>query len=40
MSVRESTLGAYPCLVAGAGRPLVVLAGLIPEAGVAPGPMR
>jgi pimeloyl-ACP methyl ester carboxylesterase len=40
MDVREGTLGIYPCLVAGSGRPLVVLAGLLPEAGVAPGPMR
>jgi pimeloyl-ACP methyl ester carboxylesterase len=40
MEIQESTLGGYPCLVAGAGPPLVVLAGLAPEAGVAPGPMR
>jgi len=40
MDIHESTLGVYPCLTAGAGRPLVVLAGLTPEPGVAPGPMR
>jgi pimeloyl-ACP methyl ester carboxylesterase len=40
MNVRESSVGGLPCLVAGSGPPLVVLAGLAPEAGVAPGPMR
>jgi len=40
MQVRESSLGAFPCLVAGSGPPLVLLAGLAPEAGVAAGPMR
>ena len=40
MEVRELLLGNYPCLVVGAGPPLVVLAGLEPQAGVAPGPMR
>jgi len=34
MDVRESSLGVFPCLVAGSGPPLVVLAGLTPEAGV------
>ena len=33
-------MGGYPCLVAGSGRPLVVLAGLVPQAGVERGPMR
>ncbi len=36
----ESTIGSYPCLVTGEGPPLVVLAGLTPDVGVAPGPMR
>ncbi len=40
MDVRESSLGALPCLVAGAGPPLVVLAGLTPEAGVSAGSLR
>ena len=40
MNVRESSLGPFPCLVAGSGAPLVVLAGLAPEAGVPRGPMR
>ena len=40
VDISESMLGDYPCLTAGAGRPLVVLAGLTPEPGVAPGPMR
>jgi len=40
MDVREGRLGIYPCLVAGSGTPLVMLAGLLPEAGVAAGPMR
>jgi pimeloyl-ACP methyl ester carboxylesterase len=38
--VREEEIGAYPCLVAGKGAPLVVLAGLSPDVGVSPGPMR
>src|SRR3984885_13070252 len=40
MNERESSLGRFPCLVAGSGAPLVVLAGLAPEAGVPRGPMR
>ena len=40
MQVAQSTLGSYPCLVAGAGPPLVVLAGLTPDVGVSAGPMR
>jgi pimeloyl-ACP methyl ester carboxylesterase len=40
MNVREGSLGRFPCLVAGSGPPLVLLAGLAPEAGVPPGPMR
>lgn len=40
MDIRESALGDYPCLTAGTGRALVMLAGLSPESGVAPGPMR
>jgi pimeloyl-ACP methyl ester carboxylesterase len=40
MNVRESSLGAFPCLVAGSGPPLVLLAGLTPEAGVAAGSLR
>ena len=40
MDIREGTLGDYPCLTAGTGSPLVVLAGLAPESGIAPGPMR
>ncbi len=40
MEVRESSLRAFPCLVAGSGPPLVVLAGLTPEAGVAAGSLR
>jgi pimeloyl-ACP methyl ester carboxylesterase len=40
MNVRESSVGGFPCLVAGSGPPLVLLAGLAPEAGVSPGPMR
>lgn len=35
MDIREGSLGAFPCLVAGSGSPLVMLAGLTPEAGVA-----
>ena len=34
MNVRESSLGSLPCLVAGSGPPLLLLAGLTPEAGV------
>jgi pimeloyl-ACP methyl ester carboxylesterase len=34
MEARESSLGIFPCLVAGSGPPLVSLAGLTPEAGV------
>ena len=33
-------MGSYPCLVTGSGRPLVVLAGLVPQAGVERGSMR
>lgn len=33
-------MGSYPCLVAGSGQPLVVLAGLVPQAGVERGSMR
>ena len=33
-------MGKLPYLAVGAGRPLVVLAGLVPRAGVGPGPMR
>jgi pimeloyl-ACP methyl ester carboxylesterase len=40
MKVRESSLGTFPCLVAGSGPPLVVLAGLSPEAGVSAGSLR
>jgi hypothetical protein len=40
MVVREAMIGVYPCLVAGGGVPLVVLAGLSPDAGVGRGPMR
>lgn len=40
MNVRESSLGNFPCLVAGAGPPLVQLAGLTPEAGVSAGSLR
>jgi pimeloyl-ACP methyl ester carboxylesterase len=40
MEVREGRVGIYPCLVAGSGRPLVVLAGLVPEAGIGPGRLR
>ena len=38
--MREGAIGQYPCLIAGDGPPLIVLAGLSPDAGVAPGPMR
>jgi pimeloyl-ACP methyl ester carboxylesterase len=40
MDIREGELGRFPCLVAGAGPRLVILAGLAPEAGVSRGPMR
>jgi pimeloyl-ACP methyl ester carboxylesterase len=40
MEVRESSLGTFPCLVAGSGPPLVQLAGLAPEAGVSAGSLR
>jgi pimeloyl-ACP methyl ester carboxylesterase len=40
MRVREGAIGRYPCLIAGDGPPLIVLAGLSADAGVAPGPMR
>ena len=40
MDVREGRVGEYPCLIAGSGEPLVVLAGLVPQAGVARGSMR
>jgi pimeloyl-ACP methyl ester carboxylesterase len=40
MRVREGAIGQYPCLIAGDGPPLIVLAGLSPDSGVAPGPMR
>jgi pimeloyl-ACP methyl ester carboxylesterase len=40
MDVREGTMGRLPYLAVGAGPPLVVLAGLLPEAGVAPGRLR
>jgi pimeloyl-ACP methyl ester carboxylesterase len=40
MEVRESSLGTLPCLVAGSGPPLVMLAGLMPEAGVSAGSLR
>jgi pimeloyl-ACP methyl ester carboxylesterase len=40
VEIDESELGPCPCLVAGEGPPLVMLAGLSPDTGVAPGPMR
>jgi pimeloyl-ACP methyl ester carboxylesterase len=40
MDIRESALGTFPCLVAGSGPPLVLLAGLTPEAGVSAGSLR
>ena len=40
MVVREAMIGLYPCLIAGSGEPLVVLAGLSPDVGVTRGPMR
>lgn len=36
----EGTIGDLPCLIAGDGPPVVVLAGLSPDSGVSPGPMR
>ena len=33
-------MGTFPCLVAGSGSPLLLLAGLAPEPGVAAGPLR
>jgi pimeloyl-ACP methyl ester carboxylesterase len=38
--VHEGVIGDLPCLIAGEGPPLVVLAGLSPDTGVSPGPMR
>jgi pimeloyl-ACP methyl ester carboxylesterase len=40
VQVSERRIGGYTCLVVGAGPPLVLLPGLAPEAGVAPGAMR
>ena len=40
MVVREAMIGLYPCLIARSSVPLVVLAGLSPDAGVGRGPMR
>jgi pimeloyl-ACP methyl ester carboxylesterase len=40
MDVREGSMGELPYLAVGSGPPLVVLAGLYPQAGVAPGPLR
>jgi pimeloyl-ACP methyl ester carboxylesterase len=40
MVVREGTIGELPYLAVGSGPPLVVLAGLYPQAGVATGPLR
>ncbi|MDE3130549.1 MAG: alpha/beta fold hydrolase [Acidobacteriota bacterium] len=40
MDVREGSIGELPCLIAGSGAPLVVLAGLVPQAGVGRGPLR
>jgi len=40
MNVHESSLGTFPCLVAGSGPPLVMLAGLAPEAGVSAPSLR
>lgn len=40
MEVREGHMGDLPYLAVGAGPPLVVLAGLTPQAGVAPGALR
>jgi pimeloyl-ACP methyl ester carboxylesterase len=40
MDVREGSMGELPYLAVGSGRPLVVLAGLLPQAGVVRGPLR
>lgn len=40
MRVREGSMGELPYLAVGQGPPLVVLAGLYPQAGVAQGPLR
>jgi pimeloyl-ACP methyl ester carboxylesterase len=40
MEFHERALGAFPCLVAGTGSPLLMLAGLAPEAGVSAGSLR
>jgi pimeloyl-ACP methyl ester carboxylesterase len=40
VDVRESVIGRYPCLIAGSGDPLVMLAGLSPDTGVGRGLMR
>jgi pimeloyl-ACP methyl ester carboxylesterase len=40
MDVREGSMGELPYLAVGSGPALVVLAGLYPQAGVAPGPLR
>jgi pimeloyl-ACP methyl ester carboxylesterase len=40
MNVREGSIGGLPCLVAGSGPALMVLAGLVPQAGVGPGVLR
>lgn len=40
MKVREGSMGGLPYLAVGQGPPLVVLAGLYPQAGVERGPLR
>ncbi|HET9093591.1 MAG TPA: alpha/beta hydrolase [Solirubrobacteraceae bacterium] len=40
MRVREGNMGELPYLAVGTGAPLVVLSGLLPQAGVARGPLR
>ncbi|MDE3132882.1 MAG: alpha/beta hydrolase [Acidobacteriota bacterium] len=40
MQLRERSMGELPCLTVGSGPPLVVLGGLLPQAGVGPGPLR
>jgi pimeloyl-ACP methyl ester carboxylesterase len=40
MDVREGSMGDLPYLAVGSGRPLMVLAGLLPQAGVARGSLR
>jgi len=40
MDARAISLGNLPCLVAGSGPPLVLLAGLMPEAGISAGSLR